>query len=110
MKLTTKQYELLRVISAGNGPDDPADLDEVLERVRYEASKPGLQFQIRALIAHGLIARRGIVKRRGRQRQVLEATKLGHDYMVTNRVVAADYSGIEGEGLDEEPALVDLSI
>lgn len=77
MHLTTKQVELMRVIVTGNGVGEPADLDEILERVRYETSKQSLQFSIRALIAHKLIEKRGIEKRRGRQRVVIQATAAG---------------------------------
>lgn len=75
--LTTKQTELMNVIVRGNGPDDPPDLDEVLERVRYSTTKASLQFSIRALIKHGLVEKRGVEKRRGRHRVVLEATPIG---------------------------------
>ena len=77
MHLTAKQIELLRVIAAGNGDAGPADLDEILDRVRYETSKQSLQFSIRALVERGIIEKKGIQKRRGRQRQVIGATKLG---------------------------------
>ena len=81
MHLTHKQIELMRVIVAGNGDNDPADLDEILERVRYATTKQSLQFSVRALIDHGLIEKRGTEKRRGRQRQVIAATKLGRGIM-----------------------------
>lgn len=77
MHLTAKQIELLRVIAAGNGDASPADLDEILDRVRYETSKQSLQFSIRALVDRGIIEKKGIQKRRGRQRQVIGATQLG---------------------------------
>lgn len=73
MHLTTKQLELMRVIC---GADD-IDLDEILERLGYETSKASLQFSIRALVGHGLIKKRGVEKRRGRQRQVIEPTEKG---------------------------------
>ncbi|UUZ75512.1 hypothetical protein LP414_27740 [Polaromonas sp. P1(28)-13] len=77
MRLTVKQIELLTVIAKGNGPDDPCDLDQILDEIRYETTKQSLQFSIRALVAHGLIFRKGTESRRGRQRQVIEATSLG---------------------------------
>jgi len=106
MHLTTKQSELLRVISAGNGLDMPADLDEILERVRYETSKQSLQFSIRALIAHGLIFKKGIEKRRGRQRQVIEATGEGHAHMRVAKDSAAAVSEII-EGAEMDSAVFD---
>lgn len=77
MHLTHKQIELISVIAKGNGADGPCDLDEILDRVRYETSKQSIQFSIRALIARGLILKLGIFKRRGRQRVVIQATPLG---------------------------------
>lgn len=88
MNLTNKQLELLRVIVAGNGDDDPADLDEILDRVRYETTKQSLQFSIRALIKRELIEKKGIEKRRGRQRQVIAATAMGKS-MLAPRVVSS---------------------
>lgn len=80
MNLTTKQIELLRVIGAGNGPDQPCDLDEILDRVRYETTKASLQFSIRALVAHGLVEKLPTEKRRGRQRRPIAVTELGRGY------------------------------
>lgn len=72
MRLTCKQIELMRVIAPA-----PIDLDEIVDAVRYETSKASLHFSIRALIKHGLIEKRGIEKRRGRQRSVVAATSMG---------------------------------
>lgn len=93
MHLTHKQIELMRVIVAGNGDNDPADLDEILVRVRYATTKQSLQFSIRALIAHGLIEKRGIQKRRGRQRQVIAATRIGQAVMGPQWRVSMDPEG-----------------
>lgn len=78
MNPTAKQQELMRVVIAGN-PGEPyvVDMDELLDRIRYEASKASLHFSIRALVKHGWIEKRGVEKRRGRQRSVIIATKLG---------------------------------
>ncbi len=103
MHLTVKQIELLSVISRGNGANDPADLDEILDRVRYETTKQSLQFSIRALIKHGLIAKKGIEKRRGRQRQVIEATELGHQMAGSSRSATPAYvSSVEEDDLRSE--------
>lgn len=77
MNLTAKQIELIRVIS-----EQSCDLDEILERVRYQTTKQSLQFSIRALIGHGLIGKNGPEKRRGRMRQVIKITELGTAYGV----------------------------
>jgi DNA-binding PadR family transcriptional regulator len=75
MNLTAKQIELIRVISLAS-----CDLDEILERVRYQTTKQSLQFSLRALIGHGLIEKKGPEKRRGRMRQVIQITSLGSAY------------------------------
>ena len=80
MHLTTKQCELMRVIVAGNEDGSACDLDQILDRVRYETTKQSLQFSIRALIKHGLIEKVGPYKRRGRPRQIIAATELGKAY------------------------------
>ena len=76
--LSTKQTELMRVLAAGNGVSEPADLDEILERVSYQPTKQAIHFSLRALIKHELIEKLGVEKRRGRQRQVIQATAAGH--------------------------------
>lgn len=96
MQLTSKQIELMCVITKGNGPNEPPDLDEIVERVRYETTKQSLQFSVRALMARGLIIRRGVEKRRCRQRQVIEATPLGFAVMgVVNATGVAPYISSE---------------
>lgn len=110
MHLTTKQIELLRVIGAGNEDGSATDLDEILERVRYETTKQSLQFSIRALIGHGLIEKKGVEKRRGRQRQVIGATALGLTYAGGKRpepAVNPIVSTVEDDNLDAELGILD---
>lgn len=110
MHLTTKQIELIRVIGAGNDDGTATDLDEILERVRYETTKQSIQFSIRALVAHGLIEKKGVEKRRGRQRQVIAVTELGRDYAGGASSRPADnpvVSTVEDDALDAEMGLLD---
>lgn len=96
MHLTAKQCELLRVIGAGSdGAGDPVhcDLDQILERVRYCTTKESLQFSIRALIKHALIDKRGVEKRRGRQRVLIGITALGRQYDQHRGNILPDLSG-----------------
>lgn len=102
MSLTVKQVELLTVIAKGNGPGAPVDLDEILERIRYETSKQSLQFSIRALIKHGFIEKKGVEKRRGRQRQVIAATDLGRSMVGVGSGAAASIIASEDELIVEE--------
>jgi len=103
MHLTAKQIELLRVIAAGNGPGEPCDLDEILERVRYETTKASLQFSIRALIQRGLIEKKDVEKRRGRQRRPIAITTLGLGYVGGPKTTAPAnpiISTVEDDALD----------
>lgn len=95
MHLTVKQIELLSVIAKGEGPGLPSDLDQILDKVSYETSKQSIQFSIRALIARGLIYKRGVEKRRGRQRQVIASTTLGDSVCGTNLGAAVSPSYVE---------------
>jgi DNA-binding MarR family transcriptional regulator len=76
MHLTSKQVELLTVIIKGNGSTH-ADLDQIIERVRYTTTKQSMQFSIRALIKHGLVEKKPIEKIRGRQRVTIAPTEKG---------------------------------
>jgi DNA-binding MarR family transcriptional regulator len=103
-RLTTKQRELMRVFVAGNGVDDVMDLDEVLENLEYDTTKQSLHFSIRALIKHGLVEKVGCEKRRGRRRQLLKVTPMGHAVGSTElKATDADIEDdifINGAGLD----------
>lgn len=109
MSLTVKQVELLTVIAAGNGsnPDKvgailPADLDEILDRIRYETTKQSLQFSIRALIKHGFIEKVGLEKRRGRMRVVIKATNLGLAMVGKSPASAASFIETDDQTIVEE--------
>lgn len=108
MNLTAKQLELLRVIDNGNGKGDPTDLDEILAGVRYETTKQSLQFSIRALIKHALIEKLGVEKRRGRVRQIIACTPLGHDYNLYGRTAPASPAYICEKGDELDAAILDV--
>lgn len=80
MRLTQKQLELMRVIIQANPDGAATDLDQILERLKYETTKASVQFSIRALIAHGLIEKAAPEKRRGRQRVLIVPTILGNHF------------------------------
>jgi repressor of nif and glnA expression len=102
MKLTYKQRELLRVIAEGDGAIGTAiDLDQILERIRYETTKQSLQFSIRALVNHGLIAKLGLVKRRGRVRQEIQITPAGLPYAAGRDLSAG--AGVVDTGVELDP-------
>lgn len=78
---TGHQYEVLRIVIAGNLVSDPTlqltDLDEILERTTRKTTKQSMQFTVRALIQAGMIEKAGQVTRRGRFRVTFTATDLG---------------------------------
>lgn len=83
--LTNKQYKILIVLCHGNGKDErgnliPCDLDELLERIAYDTTKPSMQFSIRALIKRGLLTK-GSETRRGAKRVTYIPTRLAMQIM-----------------------------
>lgn len=83
--LTDKQYKILSVLCDGNGQDEkgefvPADIDELLERLAYQTTKPSLQFSIRPLVKAKYVEK-SYEKRRGAKRVLLTPTKLARKIM-----------------------------
>jgi len=74
MHLTRKQINILEVILKGADNGDFIDLDEMMERLSYTASKQSIQLSVRILARRGLIDRKGTELRRGRNRAVLALT------------------------------------
>lgn len=98
MRLTDKQIEVLRAIAEGNPDGTVADLDEVIERVRYKPTKQAIQFSIRALVGHDLVEKLAPEKRRGRMRVLLKPTLLGmHFHNVLKPSLSAALSVSEDE-------------
>lgn len=105
MQLTIKQIALLGVIARGDGKGKPLDLDEILDKLDYETTKQSLQFSIRALMNKTLIMKMGLQKRRGRQRQVIDATVLGRQIAGVER--PADPKFVVDELTDELDGVID---
>ena len=80
MHLTTKQLELMRVISAGSTDGSNVDLGQILARLSYKTTKASLQFSIRALIGKDLIEKSGKIVRRNRERQTIGVTLYGSGF------------------------------
>jgi DNA-binding PadR family transcriptional regulator len=102
MHLTSKQIELLTVISRGNADGSPTDLDEVIERVSWHPTKQSIQFSIRALLKHELIEKGAVEKRRGRNRVIIKATKIGAAHVGTTSVVL-------GPELGSKPSILEAA-
>lgn len=110
--LTAKQIELVRVIGAANPDGAPIDLDQILERIRYETTKASLHFSLRVLVERGLIVKGGTEKRRGAQRRLIHATAAGKAVAgkpvgsapAANPVVELGFD--EAEILDEVPETI----
>lgn len=82
MQLTTKQIQIMNVITRGNEDGSFVDVDQLVERVGYETTKQSMQFSIRALVNKSLIMKQQQRQlRRGRSRIVLSATSLGYAVM-----------------------------
>ena len=68
---------MLMVIAARNPDGSALDTDQVLEAIAHATSKQSLHFSIRPMVEHGLLCKTVREKRRGRVRQLIEATELG---------------------------------
>lgn len=79
--LTSKQRQILLTLKMQSADGDFMDLDELLMRLPYRTTKQSLQFSIRALIGHGLIEKKGLAIRRGRQRRLLGLTPAGYEFL-----------------------------
>ena len=78
MNLTIKQIEIMKVVVAGAAAGAATDLDQIIERLPYKTTKESLQFSLRALERHELVARSATEYRRGRVRRLIVPTELGH--------------------------------
>lgn len=78
MKFTSKQGEIMATILKGNPDGTALDIDQLLEALPYRTSKQSLQFSLRALIKHGMIAKGEPECRRSRNRVVITPTGLGY--------------------------------
>lgn len=75
--MTRKQITVLgKVVEAGE-----IDLDELIAAVGNDQTKQAFQFVVRALIGHGMIVKKGLEKRRGRNRVVFRPTELGKKFV-----------------------------
>ncbi len=77
MNLTPKQFEMLKLVVAGNDDGSMIDLDQLIERLSYRPSKQAIQFSIRAMIKHEMIEKCGMENRRERKRVLIGPTSLG---------------------------------
>lgn len=102
MRLTDKQYHILTVLKAGNLDGSLVDLDELLERLPYTTTKASLQFSLRALIKHDLIAKAGSENRRDRRRRLLALTAHGMAIMTAGVALVPDWcrDDVVEEGFD----------
>lgn len=69
-RFTLKQIDVLETIMKGDDDGGFIDMDQLLDRVSYETTKPSMQFTIRALVARGLVEKKPRQIRRGRLRAI----------------------------------------
>jgi DNA-binding MarR family transcriptional regulator len=81
MRMTDKQFKLLRCLQEANPDGTVLDLDQLIDNLEknhgWETSKPSIQFSLRSLIREGLVEKCGTEKRRNRRRVLLRITDLG---------------------------------
>lgn len=85
MNLTYRMIMILEVILKRNTDGSLVDLDQVIERVDYEVTKPAIQFTLRRMCEHGVIEKHGTDTRRGKKRVCFKATPLGHEVLKATR-------------------------
>lgn len=85
MNLTYRMIMILEVILKRNTDGSMVDLDQIIERVDYEVTKPAIQFTLRRMVEHGVIEKHGSETRRGKNRVIYKATPLGHETLKMTR-------------------------
>lgn len=75
--ITKKQLAIIKVICEGNSDGSYCDLDQIIDRVAYETTKPAVQFVMRSLVTKSVAEKAGMMYRRGAQRVVYIPTKVG---------------------------------
>lgn len=105
MLMTDKQIEIMKLVIEGNEDGSLCDIDQLCERLSYKPSKESLQFSLRALSKHKMLARGSTEKRRGRRRRLIEPTRQG--ILVYGRRKEAVSAGDLGE---KSPVAEDFSV
>jgi len=80
-RMSSKQYQILDVLIRGNPDGSWIDIDQLLERLPYETTKPSIQHSIRILMRKGLMERKNIERRRGSDRRLLAPTMKAYTTM-----------------------------
>jgi hypothetical protein len=74
-----KQYVIMQVIVKGNPDGSFCDLDQIMERLPYETTKPSFAFSIRCLANKGLVTKVEKLRQRDHaSRRVIKPTLLGY--------------------------------
>jgi len=82
VRITRKQAEILSLVCLGNRAEGHElvswiDMDQLVNRLSYEASKQAIQCSIRVMEKRGLVARGDQELREHRLRRVVRPTTLG---------------------------------
>ncbi|EGR3221737.1 hypothetical protein DC904_13645 [Vibrio parahaemolyticus] len=85
MDLTYRMIMILEVVLKRNTDGSLVDLDQIIERVDYEVTKPAIQFTLRRMVEHGVIEKFGMEKRRGKSRVIYRGTELGYQALKVHR-------------------------
>lgn len=75
--MTYRMIMILEVIIKRNDDGTPKDIDQIIDQVDYEVTKPSIQFTLRSMVKRGLIEKAGEATRRGRKRITYRATEFG---------------------------------
>lgn len=100
LQLTSKQLELLRVVSGGNQDGSLVDMRQLLERLSYEPSRDSTQFVIRRLVGKGVLEKAEPERRDGARRACFKVTELGQK--ILNLPVQSNDGIVSEDFLQEE--------
>lgn len=76
-RLTKKQMNVLEKIVVGPGGGELIDVDQLLDLIDYETTRPSIRFTLKGLLTRKMIVKKGKELRRERMRMVYAPTMLG---------------------------------
>lgn len=105
LRLTRRQLNIIKTIGKLNPDGSSLDLDQIIENVNYEVTKPALQFSLRFLRQGGVIEKLGIEKRRGAKRVIYGLTPFGKRIHETRILTSNVYRDLDVVDFDVDTDL-----
>lgn len=77
--LTPKQKQIVDTIIRANPDGTWLDFDQLIAKLPYSTTKASMHFSLRALIAKGVVEKKGLELRRGQERRILAPTARAYE-------------------------------